>query len=227
MKGHLLICDNTPELGGILSRRFMNMGILAECCHNSPSQIEKALTDSDISEILIFSFSIDEELINFIKNNRECGRKVFVGLFAQPSSVNIDLKNAGALCCFDMPCSFNDICRNVMLNINSDGSVLAQLEVLMEEYGFPRKLKGFFYLAKAAEIALSEPERLWGGMIGIYEEIAQHYAAKASSVERAIRNLAAHACKNGASARITEYRITVQMNNTELICALCDLFKRL
>lgn len=224
MKGHLLICDTAPELGGVLSRRFMNMGILAECCKYSLSIIQNVLADSDISGILIFSFSADEALMEFIRNNQKYGRKVFVGLYNMTSSAHELYLEAGAVRCFAMPCSFSNICRTVMLLIDSDESDLTQLEIFMEELGFSRRLKGFYYLAKAAEIALSDPERLWGGMTGIYEEVAQNYSTKASLVERAIRNLSAHVCESGVSAKLTNHTLTAKMNNTELICALCDRF---
>ncbi|MCR4793924.1 MAG: sporulation initiation factor Spo0A C-terminal domain-containing protein [Ruminococcus sp.] len=227
MNGHLLICDNSPGLGRLLSRRFMNMGIMAECCKSSLSSIKSRISEGKICGIILFAFRPDEKLLDLIRQLSENGISVFAGLYTSSASVHDCFRRAGAEKCFIMPYPVSSLCCTVMLYADKGKSLLSRLELLIEELGFPRRLSGFYYLAKAAEIALDSPERLWGSMNGIYEEIAQTYSTKASLVERAMRNLADHALKSGASARLTEHRLTEKPTNTELICALCDLFSRL
>lgn len=227
MKGILLICDDSPSLGKLISRRFMNMGIPSECCKSSMTSIRSKVSDGKICGIILFAFRPDEKLLDFIRQLSENGILVFAGLYTTSAPVHNSFRRAGAARCFTMPCPTGSLCRTVIRYTECDGSLISHLELLLEELGFPRRLSGFYYLAKAAEIAINAPERLWGGMKDIYDEIASEYSTKASLVERAMRNLADHAFKNGASARLTEQRLIEKPTNTELICALCDMFSRL
>lgn len=217
MNGHLLICDDSQSLGKLLSRRFMNMGIPSECCKSSISSIKSSLSDGNICGIILFAFRPDNDLLQFISQLSDSGISVFAGLYAASASVHERFRKAGAVRCFTMPYSVSSLCRTVIRYTECDEKLISHLALLLEELGFPRRLSGFYYLAKAAEITINAPERLWGGMNGIYEEIAQTYSTKASLVERAMRNLADHAFKSGASARLTEHRLAEKPTNTELI----------
>lgn len=104
--------------------------------------------------------------------------------------------------------------------------LLPMIEIFLEEYGFPRNLKGFYFLAKASELCLREPGRLWGGMGGICEEVARNFTTGPSLAERAIRNLSGHLIQGSAMYRLTEGRFDQRPTNTELICAVCDMFSR-
>ena len=227
MNGYLLICDESQSLGRLLARRFMNMGMPSECCKSSIASIKSRLSNGNIYGSILFAFRPDDDLLELIRHISESGISVFAGLYASSASVHERFRRAGAVRCFTMPYPVSSLCRTVIRYTECGKSLISHLELLLEELGFPRRLSGFYYLAKAAEITINAPERLWGNMNGIYEEIAQTYSTKASPVERAMRNLADHAFKSGASARLTEHRLVEKPTNTELICALCDMFSRL
>lgn len=227
MKADLLICDNSAALGRLLARRFINMGIRCECCRSSLNQLQDLTSSFTYNGILLFAYRADEQLINFIRKISHNGTKVFTGLYTSSAAVNYSFRQAGTVRCFTMPCSLSMLCRAVMLRLNAKEGLLPQIEIMLEEFGFPQKLSGSYYLAKAVEICLGSPDRMWGGMGSIYSEIAQAYSTKPALVERAIRNLGSHICKNDVLYHITEGRLTEKPTNTELICAVCDIFSRI
>jgi hypothetical protein len=227
MEKDLLICDNSASLGRLLARRFMNMGIRCECCRSSLNQLQKLTSSFTYKGILLFAYRADEQLMNFISKTTANGTKVFAGLYTSSAAVNCNFRKAGTSRCFTMPCSVSTLCRAVMLRLNAEEGLLPQIEIMLEEMDFPQKLSGSYYLAKAAEICIGSPERMWGGMGGIYSEIAEEYSTRPCLVERAIRNLSSHICKNDILYRVTEGRATEKPNNTELICAVCDIFSRI
>ena len=227
MEKDLLICDDSVSLGRLLARRFINMGIRSECCRSSLRLIQKLMSENIYHGILLFAFRSDEQLMHFISQAKQSGISVFVGLYTSSSAVSERFRKAGAMRCFIMPCSVSTLCRGIMLRIGTTEDLLPQIEIMLEEIGFPQNLSGFYYLAKAAEICMISPERLWGGMGSIYTEIAETYSTKPALVERAIRNLSAHICKTDALSIITEGRLSEKPTNTELVCAVCDMFSRL
>ena len=227
MEKDLLICDDSASLGRLLARRFINMGIRSDCCRSSLKQIQQKMSDNVYHGVLLFAFRPDEKLLSFISQAKPDGLSVFAGLYTPSSSVSEQFRKAGVMRCFIMPCSVSSICRSVMLRLGTKEELLPQIEIMLAEIGFPQNLSGFYYLAKAAEICTVSPERLWGGMSGIYSEIAENYSTKPALVERAIRNLSVHICKNEVLSTITEGRLTEKPTNTELICAVCDIFSRL
>lgn len=227
MEKDLLICDESVGLGRLLARRFINMGIRSECCRSSVRQIQQLMSKNIYHGVLLFAFRSDEQLLRFISQAKQSGISVFVGLYTSSSTVSEHFRKAGAMKCFIMPCSVSTLCRGIMLRLGKTEELLPQIEIMLEEIGFPQKLSGFYYLAKAAELCIISPERLWGGMGGIYAEIAEEYSTKPALVERAIRNLSAHICESEALSIITEGRLAEKPTNTELICAVCDMFTRL
>lgn len=227
MEKDLLICDDSASLGRLLARRFINMGIRSDCCRSSLRQIQQKMKDTSYHGILMFAFRPDEQLLSFITQTKQNGLSVFAGLYTSSSAVSERFLQAGVMRCFIMPCSVSSLCHSVMLRLGAKEELLPQIEIMLEEIGFPQKLSGFYYLAKAAELCTLSPERLWGGVGGIYSEIADVYSTKAALVERAIRNLSAHICKSDVLSVITEGRLAQKPTNTELICAVCDMFSRL
>ncbi|MCR5601749.1 MAG: sporulation initiation factor Spo0A C-terminal domain-containing protein [Ruminococcus sp.] len=227
MEKDLLICDDSASLGRLLVRRFINLGIRSECCRSSLNQIQKLTSASVYHGILLFAFQPDERLFSFIKKAKQNGTAVFACLYTSSASVHESFRKAGVIRCFTMPCSVSELCRSVMLRLNASEELLTQIEIVLEEAGFPPKLSGFYYLAKACELCMNSPERLWGGLIGIYNEIAENYSTKPSLVERSMRNLGAHICQTDTLSQITDGRLTEKPTNTEMICAVCDMFTRL
>ena len=226
MNGGLLICDNSLGLGRVISRRFMKMGIPSECCKGSISVMQAKLSRDRHTGVIIFAMQPERKLMSFIGQAKEMGIPVFAGLFTHLAGVHMKFRSAGVICTFTLPCSADNICRGVMLRLDADDSIQCRLKIFLEESGFPRKLSGFGYLARAAEIFMSEPDKFWGSLCGIYGEIAEEFYTKPSLVERSMRNLGKKTMENGALERITEGRITQMPTNTELICAVCDAFFR-
>lgn len=226
MDTKLLICDDTAALGESLARKFMNMGIPSHCCRDSVSVMEKSLKSGGYKGIVLFAFRPDERLLSFILSAKSRGISVFAGLYTSLSSIRSAFLRAGAVHCFTMPCSVNELCHRVMLRLDCPEELLPRIELFLEETGFPRRLGGFCCLAKACELCIRAPERLWGGMNGIYEETAECFSGSAPSVERSLRLLGKAAGENGTLSRLTEYQITHKPTNTELICAVCDAFFR-
>lgn len=226
MEKRLLICDSSVSLGRLMARRFTNSGIPADCCRGFLSDIEARCRERSYSSVMLFAFFPDKKLSELIKRLKQNGTKVFIGLY-DPSPVVYDtFRKAGAVRCFTMPCSVNELCRRIIIYIDADGGLLTQIEIFLEEYGFPRNLQGFYYLAKASELCLRAPERLWGGMTGIYKEVAGGFGTKPALVERALRNLGSHMTLTSSVYRLTEGRFDERPTNTELICAVCDTFAR-
>ena len=222
----LLICDNTAALGRLLAHRFVNMGIPSECCRDSLSVMQKKLDSGEYNGVILFAYRPDEQLLSFIAAAKSKRTAVFAGLYTSLAGIRKAFRSAGAVHCFDMPCSVSSLCRTVMLRLNAPFELLPQIEVFLEESGFPRKLSGFCYLAKACELCIKAPERIWGGMNGIYKEVAESFSASAPAVERSMRSLGERVCSSGALSRLTEGRLTQKSTNTELICAVCDAFIR-
>ncbi|MBR5682504.1 MAG: hypothetical protein IKW96_04360 [Ruminococcus sp.] len=226
MKERILICDMSPSLGRLLVRSFINTGIQADFCRGSLSAIKNAMSKKKYSSLLFFAFSPDEQLLDFAKASAESGIKVFVGLYSGSASVHRSFRSAGVSASFTMPCSVRGMCVSVLMRIGNTKDILSQIEIFLEETGFPRRLKGFAYLAGMSTACLTAPERLWGGLSELYSETAEKLFTEPSLVERAVRNLSAHATENGSVSRLTEGRLTVKPTNTELICAVCDKFTR-
>lgn len=227
MRSHLLICDSSPALGRIIAQRCINMGIAADCCRPSTQSILQRYDYQSHTAVLIFAFRADEKLLGFIRKASESGVTVFAGLYSPSAALRRSFRNAGAARIFTMPCSAAEICSSMLLRLMPDSSTSERIELFLEETGFPRHLSGFHYLAKAAELCMKAPQRLWGGMSGIYEETAGAFSTSPSLVERAMRNLGSHILENGALMRLTEGRLDEKPTNTELICAVCDTFSRL
>lgn len=222
----LLICDDTAALGRLLAHRLINMGIPSECCRGSLSVMAEKLGSGGYNGIILFAYRPDEKLLGFIGSAHSKGVSVFAGLYTSLTSVRRSFLSAGALYCFRMPFSVSSLCRTVMLRIDAPPELLPQIEVFLEEAGFPRQLGGFCCLAKVCELCINAPERIWGGMSGIYEETAEAFHTTAAAVERSLRSLGANAAVSGALSRLTDRRFTQKPTNTELICAVCDAFFR-
>ena len=114
MKGNLLICDDSPSLGKLISRRFMNMGIPSECCKSSMASIRSKVSDGKICGIILFTFRPDEKLPYFIKQLTKNGISVFAGLYTTSAPVHNSFRRAGAARCFIMPCPTGSLCRTVI-----------------------------------------------------------------------------------------------------------------
>ena len=226
MKERVLICDISPSLGKLMARRFANTGIPADFCRGSISSISKIMAAKKYSCLLFFAFSPEEQLLELVKSTVESGIAVFVGLYTSSAAVHRSFRNAGAAATFTMPSSVSIMCRRILIRIGNTDTVLSQIEVFLEETGFPRRLKGFAYLASISTACISAPERLWGGMSELYAETADKLSTKPSLVERAVRNLSTHAVENGSVSRLTDGRLTQKPTNTELICAVCDKISR-
>ena len=226
MATKLLICDNTAALGRVIARKFMNMGIPSDCCRDSLSVMEKSLQSGGYNGIVLFAFRPDEKLLSFIASAKSRGISVFAGLYTSLGSIRRAFLQAGAVQCVTMPCYVNTLCNRVMLRLDYPAELLPRIEIVLEETGFPRRLGGFCCLAKACELCIRAPERLWGGMSELYGETAEKLSTEASRVERAIRNLSAQAAENGSVSRLTDGRLAEKPTNTELICAVCDKFSR-
>ena len=226
MDTKLLICDDTAALGRVLARKLMNIGIPSDCCRDSLSVIEKCLKSGKYKSIVLFAFRADERLLSFIASAKSRGFSVFAGLYTSLSSIRSAFLRAGAVQCFTMPCSVNDLCHRMMLRLDYPAELLPRIELFLEETGFPRRLGGFCCLAKVCELCIRTPERLWGGMSGIYEETAECFSGSAASVERSLRLLGEAAGENDTLSRLTDFQITHKPTNTELICAVCDAFFR-
>ena len=222
----LLICDDTASLGRVIARKLMNMGILSDCCNDNLCDIENRLQSGIYNGIVLFAFSSDEKLFSFIASAKSKGISVFAGLYTSLVSIHKAFLGAGAVQCVTMPCSVNALCRIVMLRLDYPTELLPQIELFLEEAGFPRRLSGFCCLAKVCELCIRAPERLWGGMSGIYAETAQYFSNTSTSVERSLRLLGEAVGKNGTLSRLTDCQITQKPTNTELICAACDAFIR-
>lgn len=227
MKDHLLICDNSASLGRAVAHGFMTMGIPSRCCKSSLLHICREISKGNVCGVVLFAFTGDERLFRFIRQAKDIGIPVFIGIYSSSLALQQDFRRAGAADCFIMPCALNELCRRTVLLLSSGDDITERIEILLEELGFPRRLSGFFYLAHAAVIALETPEKLWGGMNDIYQEVADACSTSAPLVERAMRNLAAQAFECGAVFRLTDGRLTEKPTNNELICAVCDLIKRL
>jgi hypothetical protein len=175
---------------------------------------------------MLFAFFPDKKLSELIKRLQQKGIKVFIGLYNPSPAVYDTFRKTGAARCFTMSCSVNELCRRIMIYIGTGDGLLTQIEIFLKEYGFPRNLQGFYYLAKASELCLRAPERLRGGMTGIYGEVAGSFGTKPSLVERALRNLSVRLSGTSSVYRLTEGRCDERPTNTELICAVCDTFAR-
>lgn len=227
MKDYLLICDNSASLGRAVAHGFMTMGIPSRCCKSSLLHIRRAISKGNVCGVVLFAFTGDERLFGFIRQAKDMGIPVFIGIYSSSPALQQDLRRAGAADCFTMPCSLNELCRRTVLRLDSVVDTTERIEIFLEELGFSNRLGGFFYLAHAAAIALESPEKLWGGMNDIYQEVADACSTSASLVERAMRNLAAQAFESGAVFRLTNGRLTEKPTNNELICAVCDMIARL
>ena len=227
MNEKLLICDDTASLGRFIASRFINMGITSECCRGNLSVIQESLRNGRYKGILLFASRPDDKLLSFISDAKSMGISVFAGLYISLSGVQKSFLEAGAALCFNMPCSVSKLCRTVMLRLDKPDALLPAIEVFLEENSFPRQLSGFCYLAKACELCMLSPDRLWGGMGGIYQEVALHFSASSSVVERSLRTLGEKVSLSGALSRMTEHRLSQKPTNTELICAVCDAISRL
>lgn len=226
MRKKLIICDNSLSLGRLVMLRAVNLGISADCCRNNPASIQAAISDESCGAALIFAFSADEQLLSIVKQAADKGIPVFTGIFSASSAAHRAFRNAGAAAAFMLPCSVRNICKAILLRIGSSGDLYSQMRIFLEETGFPHRLKGFGYLAAAAAECLKAPEKLWDSMNSVYSDTAEMFSTNASLVERAMRNLGAHAAQNGSLARLTDGRLAEKPTNTELICAACDMFAR-
>ncbi|WP_297960557.1 sporulation initiation factor Spo0A C-terminal domain-containing protein [uncultured Ruminococcus sp.] len=227
MGKHLLICDSSAPLGRIIAQKTVNMGLSADCCRPAMQNIMRRCAAEDYQGILLFTFCSDSRLLDFVRQAAESGKAVFVGLYSPSAALRADFRRAGAARVFVMPCSVEDICRRIMSCLTLCADTAGSIEMFLEDMGLPRRLSGFRYLAKASELCMNEPERLWGGMSGIYEETAAEFSTSGSLVERALRNLGSQAAENGSLSRLTEGRLAEKPTNTELICAVLDMFSRL
>ena len=176
--------------------------------------------------MLIFAFSDDDQLLCLVRQASDNGIPVFAGIFTASAAVSRAFRNAGAAAVFVLPCSFRSMCKAILLRTGSSDDLYSQMRIFLEETGPPHRLNGFGYLASIAATCLTAPERLWGSMSGMYRDTAESFSTSASLVERAMRNLGAHAAENGSLARLTEGRLAERPTNTELICAACDMFTR-
>lgn len=227
MRKNLLIFDSSAAIGRIIAQRCMNAGLTAECCRPAINEILRRAPFGEYDGILLFTYRADERLLKLVRDTTEKGRSVFIGLYTPSAAVRRHFRQAGAEEIFIMPCSVPDICSSILLHLSCGSSAIERIELFLEETGFPRRLSGFHYLAKAAELCINAPHRLWGGMGSIYEETAESFSTSPKLVERAMRNLSSHILENGALTRLTEGRLAEKPTNTELICAVCDMFSRL
>ncbi|WP_028519353.1 sporulation initiation factor Spo0A C-terminal domain-containing protein [Ruminococcus flavefaciens] len=227
MGNRLLICDSSPAVGRLIALRLRNMGIASECCRPSLQAIAKRYDPAVHKAVLLFTYRADERLLKFIRQAADNGSTVFAGLYSPSAALGKSIKNAGAAVTFLMPCPPEEICSRILLRLETANSTAERIELILAEAGFPRNLSGFYYLAKAAELCTADPARIWGGMGGIYEETAVAFSTSPSLVERSIRNLSAHIAENGALMRLTNGMLCEKLTNTELICAVCDIFSRL
>ena len=226
MKERILVCDTSPSLGKLMVRRFANIGISADFCRGNISSVSRAMAAKKYSCLLIFAFSSEKQLLELIGSTVGKGIHVFAGLYTSSASVHRSFRSAGAAATFTMPCSVRIMCKRIIMRIGNNDTILSQIEVFLEETGFPRRLKGFAYLANISTACIAAPERLWSGMSELYGETAEKLSTEASRVERAIRNLSAQAAENGSVSLLTEGRLAEKPTNTELICAVCDKFSR-
>lgn len=222
----LLICDSSMTLGRIFLDRALNMGMLPECCRNAPAVIRRRYKPEKYDGILIFAYREEPELLSFIREASEKGTRIFAAIFSSSDTIRSSYIHAGSELCFSLPFSAESIWNAIALRLSSDEGLAPQIELFLEETGFPRRLSGFCYLAKASELFIQSPDRMWGGLIDIYEETAEAFSTDASLVERAIRNLGTQISASGTLSRLTEGRLTEKPSNTELICAVCDIFAR-
>lgn len=223
MKKEVLICDSSRSLGKMISRRLMSMGITSDCCKSNIAEMQSCFHAGDYRAVIVFAFRPDDKLLDFIGQAENSGAAVFAGIFTPSEALRKRFLQAGARKCFPMPCLAGELCRIVIQNIGIPASRTVSPESLLEELGFPRELRGFHYLCRAAEICTASPERIWDSMSGLYEDIAAHFGTKAMLVERDLRNLADHAFRNGSVLRLTGGRLTEKPTNTELVCAVCDM----
>ena len=170
--------------------------------------------------------AVREKILSLLKDAADSGMTAFAGLYSSSVSDHNEFRRQGAALTFSLPCSLVSLCKSILIRAGSRNTLLSQMEIFLEGTGMPRKLKGFGCLADISVLCLESPERLWGGIMGIYEETAGKLSVNASQVERAVRNLGDHAAQNGAISRLTEGRLSDRPNNTELICAVCDGFTR-
>ncbi|WP_455529560.1 sporulation initiation factor Spo0A C-terminal domain-containing protein [Ruminococcus sp.] len=226
MKERILVCDTSPSLGKLMARRFANMGISADFCRGNISSVSRAMAAKKYSCLLIFAFSPEKQLLELVSAAAEKGIHVFAGLYTSSASVHRSFRNAGAAAAFTMPCSVRTMCKRIIMRIGNKDTILSRVEVFLEETGFPKRLRGFAYLANISTVCLAAPERLWGGMSELYGETADKLSTEASREESAIRNLRDQAAENGSVSRLTDGRLAEKPTNTELICAVCDKFSR-
>ena len=226
MKERILVCDTSPSFGKLMIRRFANIGISADFCRGSISSVNRAMAAKKYSCLLVFAFSSDKQLLELVSTAAEKGILVFTGLYTSSASVHMSFRKSGAAATFTMPCSVSIMCKRIIIRIGNTDNILSQIEVFLEETGFPKRLRGFAYLARISTACIAAPERLWGGMSELYGETAEKLSTEAARVERAVRNLSAHAAENGSVSLLTEGRLAEKPTNTELICAVCDKFSR-
>lgn len=226
MKKEVLICDSSRSLGKMISRRLMSMGLPSDCCKSTLDDMHSFLCAGSYRTVIVFAFRPDERLLDFITLAGRRGATVFTGIFAPSAAIQKRFLQAGTFRCFSMPCHIGSLCSMVIQNINVSAGKAFNPESFLEELGFPRELKGFHYLCRAAGLCMDAPGRIWEGMNTLYEDIAAHFGTRASSVERDLRNLACHAFRNGAVMRLTEGRFSQNPTNTELICAVCDMLAK-
>lgn len=227
MEKKILICDSSRSLGKMISRRLMGMGLPSDCCKSSVADMQSFLCAGSYRAVIVFAFRPDEKLLDLVSLAEKSGAAVYAGVFA-PSSASMNrFLQAGAFRCFPMPCPIGSLCSMIVQDTGISAGGAVQPESFLEELGFPRNLRGFHYLCRAAKLCMEAPQRIWEeGITALYEDIAAHFGTKAGLVERSLRNLADHAFRNGAMQRLTDGRFSEKPTNTELICAVCDILTK-
>ena len=104
----VLICDDSAVPGRLMARRFMGMGIAAECCRSSLGKIAKVFSAGKYNGLIIFAYRADKKLIELVRTASEKGTAVFAGLYTpSAAAASLFIEAAQPLQDWTLPESFS------------------------------------------------------------------------------------------------------------------------
>lgn len=193
MRKKLLICNNAPGIGMMVSRYFNATDFTVWNCTMYPYDLRKHLDKRVYDAVVFFAGSNKDDVIFTIRNLKLLHPKteVIVVMLYKWEHFEENYYDEGAtLCLWLQETSASLLSSFIRLTLfqREHPDVDMCISAFLASLGFTGFHKGFYYLCAAMSMCLDEPERLNSVIKDVYGETANRCnAANYRNVERILR----------------------------------------
>ena len=132
--------------------------------------------------------------------------------------------DAGAFAVLTMPMPFERLAKIIEGYVTGGfDTEIPDIADYLRKYGIYEDSKGFYFLCRAIEIVLNDPQAVKGIVKNVYTKIAEEMSTTYTNVDRMIRYVVDRSLETGAIDRLTGKTHTERPLNQKLIRDICDM----